>query len=289
MTGLILGLTTAFIWATSSLIVKAWSARVDTLALNAFRLSVSGIFFLALLPFFGGLDALARLTTASQIALAASVIIGVAIGDSLFFWSMTQIGAARAMPISGIYPLFTWALAVPILGEPITPQAMFGTAIVMLSLYLLAPVEQTDTPAHTNRAGTLGAIVAAMVWAGATVLMKMGMQTGVDVITINAFRMPIGALALLALVHARRGKAAWRGFDRAMIPGLIVYGLYSTGLGALVWTWSVEYTGAARAALLVTFAPLIGAPLAAIFLRERITPKIAVGTLMSVVGIWLIL
>jgi DME family drug/metabolite transporter len=289
MIGIVLGLATAFIWATSSLVVKHWSARVNTLALNAFRLSVSGLFFLALLPFSGGLDALARLTMPSQIALALSVIIGIAIGDSLYFWSLAQIGAARAMPISGIYPLFTWALAVPILGEPITPQAMIGTAIVIVSLYLLAPVEQSETPAHIHRAGTFGAIVAALVWAVATVLMKMGMQTGVDVITINAFRMPIGALALLALAHARLGKAAWRGFDRAIIPGLIVYGLYSTGLGALVWTWSVEFTGAARAALLVTFAPLIGAPLAAIFLRERITPKIAVGTLMSVVGIWLIL
>ena len=289
MIGLVLGLTSAFIWATSSLAVKAWSERVDTLALNAFRMTVAALFFLALAPFFGGLGALAQLTTTSQIAIAASVLIGVALGDSLYFWSLTQIGAARAMPISGTYPLFTWALAVPLLGEPISVNALIGTAIVLVSLVLLAPTAQDAAQTRANRAGVVAALVASVVWAIATVLMKIGMQDKVDVIIFNAFRLPFGAVALLIIARQRLGKEVWRGFDVKSLPALIALALYSTGLGALVWTWSVEYVGAARAALLVMLAPLIGAPLAVLFLRERMTRKIAVGTLMSVVGIWLIL
>jgi len=62
-----------------------------------------------------------------------------------------------------------------------------------------------------------------------------------------------------------------------------------TGIGMIVWTLTVDYAGAARASLLNTAAPLIGVPLSALFLRERVTAKIAAGTLLSVVGIWMIL
>ena len=57
----------------------------------------------------------------------------------------------------------------------------------------------------------------------------------------------------------------------------------------IVWTLTVEYAGAARAALLNTAAPLIGVPLSVIFLHERVTPKVIVGTLLAVFGVWLIL
>src|SRR5512142_3273037 len=122
LTGIALGFSTAWVWATSSLWIKAQSARVHPLAFNAFRMTVATLFFMALLPFFGGWDAFVAVPVSSSVMLALSTIVGITFGDSLYFWSMNKIGTSRALPISGIYPLFTWAIAVPLLGEPITAR-----------------------------------------------------------------------------------------------------------------------------------------------------------------------
>jgi drug/metabolite transporter, DME family len=289
--GIVLGLASAFIWATASLAIKAQSDRIDTSSFNAFRMVVGTIFMLALLPFFGGWTALTQVPVTAAILLAVSSIIGVAMGDTLYFWSMTKIGASRALPISSTYPLFTWALAVPLLGEKLTVGAMVGTVLVLAGVYLLSPrigiVSPTD--ARTDRIGILAALAAAALWAIATMLLKVGLQDGTPVILVNLIRLPVAALATGLFTQHQFGFKVWRGYNLKTLPLLVLLAIYSTGIGMIVWTLTVDYAGAARASLLNTAAPLIGVPLSALFLRERVTVKIAAGTLLSVVGIWMIL
>jgi drug/metabolite transporter (DMT)-like permease len=190
--GILFGLVSASLWATTSLAVKAQSARVDTLSFNAFRMVIGALFFLALLPFFGGWNAVTGLSSGSLTALSVSIICGAVIGDSLYFWSMTQIGASRAMPISGIYPLFTWALAVPILGETVTMRALLGTIFVLVGLTLIAPAVEVEEAhaARWNRLGVFAAIFAAAMWALSTTMMKIGLQDGVNIMRSIAFVFP---------------------------------------------------------------------------------------------------
>jgi DME family drug/metabolite transporter len=289
--GIILGVASAFIWATTSLAIKAQSDRINTSSFNAFRMFVAALFVLALLPFFGGVQAIVNVPLNSTLMLAISSVIGVALGDTLYFWSMTKIGAARALPISGMYPLFTWAFAIPLLGEKITPLALAGTALVLIGVYLLAPqtAETLDADKHTERIGLIAVIAAALFWAIATTMLKIGLQESPNVIVVNAIRLPVAAAASAFITWCNVKGNAWRGYNRQSLPALILLALYSTGLGMIVWTLTVDFAGAARASLINTAAPIIGVPLSAIFLKEHVTPKIVAGTLLSVMGIWFIL
>lgn len=289
--GIILGVASAFIWATTSLAIKAQSDRINTSSFNAFRMFVASLFVFALLPFFGGAQAILNLPVNSTLMLAISSVIGVAFGDTLYFWSMTKIGASRALPISGTYPLFTWALAIPLLGEKITPLALAGTALVLLGVYLLAPqtAETLHTDKRTERIGLIAVIIAALLWAIATTMLKIGLQESPNVIVVNAIRLPVAAAASAFITWRNVKENAWRGYNRNSLPALVLLSLYSTGLGMIVWTLTVDFAGAARASLINTAAPIIGVPLSAIFLKEHVTPKVVVGTLLSVVGIWFIL
>jgi len=291
LTGIFFGLVSASLWATTSLAVKAQSANVDTFSFNAFRMGIGALLFLLLLPFFGGWDALMGLTSTSRAALGISIICGGVIGDSIYFWSMTQIGAARAMPLSGIFPIFTWALAVPILGEQITPWAILGTAFVIGGLVLLAPANAAtvNKDPRRNRLGVIAAIVAAMMWALSTTMIKIGLADGTNIVAINSFRLPLGAIVLSLLIARFGDKNIWQGYTRANLPLLIGISLLSVGLGSIFWILSVQYAGAARASLVNAMAPLIGAPLAVIFLRERITWRIALGTCLAVLGVALVI
>jgi drug/metabolite transporter (DMT)-like permease len=51
----------------------------------------------------------------------------------------------------------------------------------------------------------------------------------------------------------------------------------------------VYYAGAAKASVINATSPLFGLPLSLVFLHERITRRIALGTALTVLGIWLVL
>jgi drug/metabolite transporter, DME family len=289
--GIILGLISAFIWATTSLAIKAQADHINPLSFNAFRMFIGALFTFALVPFFGGVQAFAQVPPDAVIVLALSSIIGIAIGDMLYFWSLSQIGASRALPLSGTYPLFTWAIAVPLLGEPVTVSAMIGTALVLLGVYLLSPGNGTtiSADARTQRLATFAAIAAAALWAIATTLLKIGVQESPHVIIVNAVRLPVAAIGGALVARWRVGASTWDGYNRQSLPRLVMLALYSTGIGMIIWTLTVNFAGAARAALLNTAAPLIGVPLSVVFLQERVTLKVTVGTLLAACGVWLIL
>lgn len=315
--GIFFASTAAVIWATSSLMVKAQAAQVDTLSFNAFRVVVGALFFIVLLPFFGGWQLISQMTPLTMVTLALSVILGFCIGDSIYFWSMTQIGASRAMPISGVYPVFTWLLAVPLLGEEVTPQALLGTVLVIIALFLLsrekpadadeandmliAPSNETTPPtisARTRYLGVAGAVGAALLWACATTLLRLGIQMQAPVtlydnlqqsILVGAYRLTVAAIVLVPITQWLKGSRVWDSYRGAGLPRQIALAIYSTGIGSLFFVMGVALAGAARAALLNSASPLIGVLFSWLFLKEKLTRRVWAGTALAIAGVWLVL
>lgn len=316
--GMFFALGAALIWATTSLMVKANAGRVDTLSFNAFRVVVGALFFWVLVPFFGGAELLAGMGLPTFLALSGSVILGFCIGDTVYFWSMTKIGASRTMPISGVYPVFTWLLAVPILGEEVTVPAIVGTVLVIVALFLLAREQPTEiaesndmlitppedgTPpkgiSERTRYLAIGAaILAAFVWACATTLLRLGIQFQQPVtlyetlqqsILLGAVRMSVAVIVLVPFTTWFKGVKVWGVYRGPELPKLIALGVYSTGIGSLFFVMGVALAGAARAALVNSASPLIGVVFSWLFLREPMTRRIWVGTALALAGVWLVL
>lgn len=336
--GIFSGLTAAFIWATTSLLVKVNAARVDTLSFNAFRVIIGAMFFYVLLPFFGGAQLIAQLPLQTVLVLSVSVVLGFCIGDSIYFWSMTKIGASRTMPISGVYPVFTWLIAVPLLGEKITLPAVLGTILVVIALYLLGREHPADAVESNekSRAVTLNedgigltvsvnareliappkqdeprgiskdtrylaiaaAVFAAFAWACSTTLLRLGFQMQEPVtlyenfqqtVLLGAVRLTAAALVLLPITQLLKGSQVWQIYRGRELPKLVGLAMYSTGIGSLFFVLGVALAGAARAALLNSASPLIGVVFSWIFLREKITRRVWLGTALALVGVWLVL
>lgn len=315
--GIAFGLASAFVWATTSLLVKAQAARVDTLGFNAFRVVVGALFFILLLPFFGGMHTLLGLAPSTMLTLAVSVVLGFCVGDSIYFWSMTKIGASRTMPISGVYPVFTWLFAVPLLGEAVTVPAVVGTLLVVAALYLLGKESPADAleandmlittepetkPAPISRRtrylATGAAVLAALAWAASTTLLRLGIQMQAPVtlyenveqsVLIGAYRLVVAAVVLVPITHWLKGKQVWSVYRGREMPQLTLLSIYSTGVGSLFFVVGVALAGAARMALLNTASPLIGVVFSWLFMRERVTQRIWFGTALALVGVWLVL
>jgi drug/metabolite transporter (DMT)-like permease len=142
----------ALLWATYTILGRRATRRYHVAAITFLSGAIGAIAFvpLALLDPVG----FGALSTASPQALAGLAYLGslgTAVGFVLFYLGVQRIGAARASAYAVLIPLFGVSLTVPILGEPFSPIAFVGAAIVIVGLWLTqgrpapekpAPIEQ---------------------------------------------------------------------------------------------------------------------------------------------------
>ena len=294
LTGLIgelAALGCALTWAITSILLKRPVVEMGAVAANLIRTWVGAAVFWVFVLATGRLDQLFHLSTYTAVALVISMIVGLGIGDTLYFRSLQLIGVSRALPISGSYPLPTLLLAVLLLGEPVGAPQIAGTLLIVASVYLLSLAGRRSDEGleqkHDARLGVALAIVSALLWAGSTILLKSGVEQ-TDVAVANSLRLPAAGLVLLAMGLRQRGGIRVREFRRATLGVVLLSGVIGTALGSALYLTSVIYAGAAKAAALQSVSPFFAAPLAFIFLGERPTRATLLGTILSVAGVWLL-
>ena len=192
-------LACAALWACSTVAMRSQTGRVPVLALNTFRTGFAGASFLLFLLAIGRLGDLFAVPPAALVGLLGSVMLGMALGDSLHIRAMHAIGVSRAMPISSSYPLLTTALAVTWLGEPITASIVIGVVLVVAGVYLVASpsrrIDATPVDPVVVRRGILLAMAASFCWAGSTIVVRPALDQ-IDPLLGNGIRLPVACLVL---------------------------------------------------------------------------------------------
>src|SRR5919197_193331 len=109
--GIIAGLISALCWASTTVMLRSQSARIDPLSMNAYRSIVAAAFFVLSVFLLNKIGAFADVTSTSFLALCGSLIFGFVLGDTLFFRAMELVGVSTALPISMTYPLYVLVIA----------------------------------------------------------------------------------------------------------------------------------------------------------------------------------
>jgi drug/metabolite transporter, DME family len=283
--GEVAALLAALSWAVTGLLVRAQGSGLSAVAVNALRSTIAGVAFLAAWPLLGELRPVAPVALA---LLIASLVAGLAIGDTLYFAAIARIGVARALPISMGYPVLTAALAVTLLGEPIGLVSALGMGATLVGVYLVARPERGQAAEHASAGRAYGvgiamAVAAAVGWSVSAVLLGPALEH-VDVWTASAIRAPLAGLVLW-LLAARAGGLP----ERAQLRGLPLLVIASTGLlnvlATVLFLASIDSAGAARAAVLTATSPVFAVPLAILVLHERATWQLGLGAACSVAGV----
>ena len=288
--GEVTALLTALLWAVASTMIGSQTARVPTAMISLIQLVCASLMLwvVAAALFLAG--DIEGTTLPRGIVLAASALIGPGLGDMLYFAGIRMIGVARAFPISMAgSPLFTLALAAVLLGEAITIPIVLGAALIITGICLIATRQGETQSSHGRVSGAGVAIVlaAALLWALSSITLGAAAD-GVAPLLVSAIRIPAAAL-FAALVARGSGLAlAPEAYGRRSFVTLGAAGVLGMGAGSLLYVVAIQRAGAARTAILSSTAPLFALPLAALLLRERITHRVAAGTVLSIAGIWLV-
>lgn len=134
--------------------------------------------------------------------------------------------------------------------------------------------------------GVLGALGSACTWAVTSLLVRT-LAPALNSVSVNAVRSTLAGILLLAWVVAAGGAGGLLVSPKTFLL-LIVSIVTAIGIGDTVFFESSRRLGLARAMTVSMTYPLISTVLAAVFLGEIITLPIVAGSILTLVGLILI-
>ena len=294
-------LLAAAFWAVSTVMLTAQTRRVSTIPLNALRSLFAALFVFLLLPFGNAIDELRDMSAATAIAMIGSGILAMAVADSLYFVCLATLGAALSVPITNsVYPILSLLLAALWLDETITAAVLAGTVLVIIGIFLL--LYRKEPAAASAFSPILPRVLAGMSRSTAFLLLMISsfffalsstwLRAGagdLGPIAVGSLRIAASTGVLLPVLYAPPVRAGLRRLTGRDVLIIAVAGIIGVGVGTLFFTAAIIDIGAGRTAILTSTMPLFTLPLAVLFLHERVTPQIILGTIICILGIWFII
>jgi drug/metabolite transporter (DMT)-like permease len=289
-------LLSSALWAFSSVLLASQARRAKPLVTSAIRSLTASLFLVGLILATAGLTQFGEMTFITGVSMMLSGIMGQAVGDTLYINGLGILGVNRSFPITNsAYPFATFLLAVLLLGEDVTWTLPIGGVLIVGGIIWIVLEQHHADAANPVRVdvvrGVMFALGAALAWATATILLR-GQQGNLDAVGAASLRIPAASAAVwvtIALTRNRFGPPPQRELTGKGVFVIAMAGLLGTGVGSVLFIYAVEHIGAARTAFVTTSAPLFALPMGFIFLREQLTPRILLGTTVTIAGLWLVL
>ncbi len=245
--GEFMALGCALSWAVAVLLFRNIGA-IDSRALNLFK-NTAAVLLLAVTMLLLDRHIDWHRSTRDWWLLAGSAVLGITIGDSLFFAGLQRIGANLAAVTDCVYAPVVVALSVLVLHEPVTRGLLLGAPLVAAGLVVVT--WQKPGGVAIDRLGMAYAIGGVLTTAVGVVMAKPVLERS-DLIEATTVRLAVAALTLLPIQAATgrlrlslalfKPQPLWR----KMLPAVIV-GPY---VSMLLWLGGLKYAPVSRAALL---------------------------------------
>jgi drug/metabolite transporter (DMT)-like permease len=291
----------ALAWAIGIMLYRQLGASLSPLRLNFLKnLLVLGM-MLPAIPLAHGL-ALPHFTAFELFAAITSGVVGIGIADTLYFRALNELGAGRMGIIGNFYSPLVIVLSYLFLGERLLPLQLLGFAFVSIGVWVAAwprelaashtpgtpvapdPPLAPPTPRHTAR-GLGFALLAVALMACAIVLVKRVLEAQ-PLLWVTGLRMA-GAIAAMFLI------ALWRGETAQLTPRapglpwkkLFIAAFVGQFLAMVLWMAAYKFTLASVASVLGETASIFILLLAAIWLKEPLTPRSTAGVVLTFGGV----
>ncbi|NHI88016.1 MAG: EamA family transporter [Candidatus Thorarchaeota archaeon] len=229
----------------------------------------------------------------SLFPLILSMVVGIMIGDGMYFYSQERIGVARAFPIAMSYPLLVYLLAALFLGEPVIPQRVVGAFIVVSGVIMIARAEQDESRVNERwnksdlERGVVVAFLVLVCWATSDVVFQFGL-IGVAPAEANFYRILAASLILVPVfLFSLKGRKTYPSRKTIGLASLI--GIVALGFSLIAYSFAIKYIGATVTSLIVASGPMFTAPLSVVYLDEDVNRNVAFGTMLTIIGVLMVI
>ena len=286
----------AISWAVAPILYRRALFSMKPISANIVRCASNAAILVIILFAFGKAGAIASLPIETIIAIVASGIIGLGIGDTLYMIGLNSVGVSRAVPLASTYPLFSLVWATFLLGEPVTATAVLGAFVILLGIWLLSKEKNENAAEAKSKLalkGVIASLATAVAWSVSITLMNIAVTaTSVNSLDANyavvTTRIAAIAVFLLALSPMLDRKHGFLKVKRNTLIELCVGGLVANGVGWLLMNYSFLNILEAQAVPISSTTPLFSAMAGFVLFHEKMTVNNMLGAIVVVAGIFLI-
>jgi len=289
-TGELAALGTAVCWASASNLFAGAAGRMGSRILNRLRITAAWGFLSVTLWLVHHALWPTWASAPATLALALSGMIGFIFGDSFGFRAIVILGPGRASLLASTAPLFTTALAWPLLHQHPGPMALLGMVLTLsgTAFVFTAPSRRRHGHAEGGIAmGIASGLLGALGQAGGYVLSKIALRTGLDPLSGTVIRVGCACVTIWILTGMARQVVPTLAALRDARSTLFTLGgaLLGPCLGVLLSLTALQLIEAGVAASITAVSPLFAMLIAAKFHNERLTRRALVGSVFAVAGI----
>lgn len=205
----------------------------------------------------------------------------------LAFASNRALGPVITSTLGNLAPVFSVALAVALLDEPLRPAQLVGLTIAAVGAVIISVTRPRDL-GHWRSWALLLPLAAALVRGVIPPVVKLGLEVWPSPLWACFIGYFMSSLVVLAVHRARMGSFVLP----APASGRIWFAItgISNGLATLSMFAAVRHGPITLVAPIVAVYPLVTVLLSAVMLTHfAITPRIVGGTLLTVAGVALVL
>lgn len=140
----------------ATVIIKSQGEKLKPVTLNLIQTTIAGISFIIITAAMGDFYAMFSIAWQPLLLLLGAAVMGIVLGNQLYFTSLQLIGVSKAYPITMTYPLLTYILEVIIFPEvTFNFLKLIGIIIVVAGIILISfskANSQIEIPtANTNK------------------------------------------------------------------------------------------------------------------------------------------
>ncbi|MAX09348.1 MAG: hypothetical protein CMG13_00590 [Candidatus Marinimicrobia bacterium] len=166
-------ISAAICWSFAVIIFRSASKELSPFLITALKNSIALILFTLFFLTFNMPLWIDVFSVSDYIKIIISGLLGMGIGDVLFIYALSKIGANRVAIINSFEPAVIYIFSITMLGTILTIQQLIGFIIVISSMMIIAyEKDSDDIEPHIKKTGMLLQILAVTLSSFGIVLIK---------------------------------------------------------------------------------------------------------------------
>lgn len=282
--GIIAALASAASWAFGTVVFER-IGKVVPYAGITFLKSLFSVILMALLVVVVGDFKTVHLHDA--LVLVGSGIIGIAIGDTLFFKSLQDLGAKVQVLYFMLGQVVTMLLSFMLLGDALSLREYIGAMILLIGVVVVTWGKQEDHPNKVR--GMVGGFLSILCFSVSTIMIKYT-EEQIDVVSASFYRMLAGTVIMMFVGASTHSMKSWiEPLKSKKMLMLFLLNVFVITVGGFILSmYAIKHISVSLASILCTTEPVFVLLLAFLINHERVTRRELAGAVVTIIGLLII-
>lgn len=283
--GIIAALASAASWAFGTVIFERIGKVMPYAGITFLKSLFSAILMFLLVVTIGNFK---TISIHDAIILIGSGIIGIAIGDTLFFKSLLDLGAKVQVLYFMLGQVVTMLLSFLLLGDVLSIEEYIGATILLFGIVVVTWGKQEDHPNKIR--GIIGGFLSILCFSVSTIMIKYTDEQ-IDVVSASFYRMLAGTVIMMLVGTTTHNINSWiKPLKSKKLLTLFLLNVFVITVGGFILSmYAIKTISVSLASILSTTEPVFVLLLAFLINHERVSRRELAGAIITIVGLLIIM